>query len=57
LAKEPEFYIACACIAFSREVMKLKEKWPIYLEKIAQIKFREFQSSYELVKEYFKNKL
>ena len=47
--------VACSCVALSRKMIKLKDRWPKMLENFYEIKFTEFKDSYEFVKKVFYN--
>jgi len=43
-------FLACACVALARKMIKLKERWPKIFEDTYQIKFSDFKDCYEFVK-------
>jgi hypothetical protein len=43
-------HIACSCVCLAREIVKAEPSWNSILEIVYEIKFEEFDKSFEFVK-------
>ena len=49
--KIPPIYIALSAVVLSRQIFKINSKYPEYIENTYKIKFEEFESFYNTIKE------